>query len=251
MSSVACSCCAKLTEKHLIVTCSVCQKNFNNGCAGVSASEARIINSKKSISWDCNNCGKIGGDMKSLKSALILLQDEIKQLKSRINDSGTNTSLNNDTFEEIVREVEERRVRGKNVIVIGLPEPDSSVSNEQRLAHEKTQLKRIFSHLLPDLPFDNFSSFRLGKSNANGNRPRLLKANFQNEDIVRQLLRKSNKLKDSVDYKHIIISSDKTPKQIEHYRVLKRELEERISNGEHNIKIKYIKGIPKIVNDLN
>lgn len=39
-------------------------------------------------------------------------------------------------------------------------------------------------------------------------------------------------------------TSDKTPKQHEHFQNLRKELNERRSNGEPNLLIKYHKGIP-------
>lgn len=45
----------------------------------------------------------------------------------------------------------------------------------------------------------------------------------------------------------IKVFSDQTPHQIAKFKNLKDELALRMSNGESNLKIKYIKGMPKIV----
>lgn len=95
-STIDCSCCSKPTEKHLAVTCSVCKKAYSHTCAGITASEVRVINSRKSISWDCAECEKIGNDIKSLKSTLVRLQDEIKQLRTNVNSNSNAAVLSED-----------------------------------------------------------------------------------------------------------------------------------------------------------
>lgn len=82
---------------------------------------------------------------------------------------------------------------------------------------------------------------------ATRNNPRPIKITLCEEDIVHNLIRKAKTLRDSNSFKKINISLDRTPRQLEHYKSLKRELNQRISDGETNLKIKYIRGIPKIV----
>ena len=41
---------------------------------------------------------------------------------------------------------------------------------------------------------------------------------------------------------------DGTPRQISYYTELKEQLNARIDKGEQNLKIKYVQGVPKIVN---
>jgi len=43
------------------------------------------------------------------------------------------------------------------------------------------------------------------------------------------------------------ITSDKTPKQREHFQNLRKEVSEWRLNGESNLSIKYNKGIPSII----
>lgn len=49
----------------------------------------------------------------------------------------------------------------------------------------------------------------------------------------------------------MFLSSDKTPKEMQYYKEVKKELEERKNNGEENITIKFVNNIPKIVENLN
>lgn len=88
------------TEIQFLLTCSVCSKLFSNTRAGKTSPEARVINSKKEISWSCEDCKKISNDTSSLKAVIVLLQKEIKQLKLNISSYGTqNNSIAYSNFE--------------------------------------------------------------------------------------------------------------------------------------------------------
>lgn len=63
-----------------------------------------------------------------------------------------------------------------------------------------------------------------------------------------KLLKNWKILKSDACYNNITIANDKTPKQIQHFQELKRELERRKLQGENNLKIKYVQGVPQITN---
>ncbi|KAK9885693.1 hypothetical protein WA026_012458 [Henosepilachna vigintioctopunctata] len=83
MSKTACKCCNKSVENHLTVTWCIHWDVYGSACVRLSGSEARIINSKKSITWNCNKCEDISKDIASLRSVLKSLQAEIKELKDQ------------------------------------------------------------------------------------------------------------------------------------------------------------------------
>lgn len=149
--------------------------------------------------------------------------------------------------EKIVQEVEDRRCRRKNVIIIGIPEQDQSMTREQNCNVEFTQLKDIFAQMKLKNSVGHFQFHRLGRLVPGNTRPRLIKVMFDNEETVRQLLLNSGALKKSDRFGNIIVTSDKTPRQMEQYRAVKEELNNRKNSGENNLKIKYIKGVPQIV----
>jgi hypothetical protein len=65
--------------------------------------------------------------------------------------------------------------------------------------------------------------------------------------IAKEVLRNKNKLINSDLPRSISISDDKTSKQLEYLKNLRTELQLRRDNGEDNITIKYVKGIPSII----
>lgn len=130
-------------------------------------------------------------------------------------------------------------MRSKNIILYGVPEPVSK-SLEDRQGRDKSMVVNILNIILADCPAP-IKMFRLGKYNANKNR--LIKVCFSSEEIVKRLL----KIKQNNKEDEIRVFSDQTPQQKAYLKALKVELERRICDGETNLIIKYIKGLPKII----
>lgn len=59
-------------------------------------------------------------------------------------------------------------------------------------------------------------------------------------------VKNAKNLKNTETFKNITLSFDKTPKQMEHYKQIRNELQNRLKDGEHVI-IKYIHGVATIV----
>ena len=92
------------------------------------------------------------------------------------------------------------------------------------------------------------NAIRIGKFVATKGTPRPLKVMVNEESVVHDIILKARNLKNTDNYKNINISLDRTPRQIELYRTVKKQFNERIAAGETNLKIKYVRGVPKIVN---
>lgn len=237
-----CSCCSKITEPHLLLKCCVCQKIFHHACVGLSSSETRLINSKKSVSWTCNRCDQMGNDINSLKAAIVSLQNEIKSIASK----ESKDTVGDSQFEEIVQEVVERQNRRNNIIIFGMEE-QTNLTKEDRINAEKADVSRIFTHLIPNIKTMS-NVRRLGKYDAGRSTPRPVKVTLASSEQVFALLKKSGSLKENDMYKHIYLATDQTPRQIQYYKKIKMELNRRIEDGEENIKIKHVNGVPKIIN---
>lgn len=243
--SQLCSCCSKVTEPHLLLKCCICLQNFNHSCVNITASETRLINGKKSVTWTCSSCDQMGSDINSLKAAIVSLQN---QLKSITVNNVTDASLSTHSefqFEEIVQEVVERQKRQSNIIIFGMKEQEN-LPKEDRINAEKEDVRNILYYISPDVTVKNIQ--RLGKYDNQSSKPRLVKVSLLNSEQAIQVLRKSPNLKKNDNLKNIYLSSDQTPSQISYYKKVKSELEDRIKAGEENLKIKHINGIPKIVN---
>lgn len=244
MPNLLCVCCKKSFEDHKVVTCCVCKNYYSNICVELTPSETRIIKAKKNLSWTCQNCSQLGDNINDLKSIILTLQKEVESLKSLRNQP---TAVNNKVdYEEIIQEITERNLRKRNLVIFGVVEIDSK-SKDERAHHDEREITKIIQYLSPDATSDNIKPTRLGKYDATKNNSRPIKITLCDEATVHNLIRKAKTLRDSDSFKKINISLDRTPRQLEYYRSLKSELNQRLSDGETNLQIKYVRGIPKIV----
>nr|CAI5825417.1 unnamed protein product [Callosobruchus analis] len=150
-------------------------------------------------------------------------------------------------FEEVVEEVNQRNRRKRNLIIFGVDEQNQQEPPQVRLEREKTFIKNMIQAVDSEVELPDLRPVRLGLFTTGKNRP--IKIVLSSEDHVHRLIRKSKVLKTHKDYKKkkLSISFDRTPRQLEFYRNLKIELENRKQAGEANLHIKYVKGIPRIV----
>lgn len=239
---LACKCCNQICEGHLMVTCCVCMNKFKHSCVDITANEVRTLNSNKGYDWTCIDCRVIGKDLKELKALIINLQNDIKQLKEA--NSATINSSEID-YEDIISEVTERQRRKKNVMVFNLPEPDQSKTPTEQVDSDKNAVDRILSAVNPNLSSANFKIVRLGSFSPTKVRP--IKITTNNEDTVKTILANSKKLQSKNEFRKVRISSDRTKRQLEHYKKVKQELTDRINSGEANCRIRYFNDIPRVI----
>ena len=248
MNTVKCICCDSTVELHKSVNCCVCKRIDKIDCAGVSTAEARKIHQKSGLSWSCKYCIELGSDLNALKSAIVLLQDEIKVLKTTISTTQNKASRDDNSLletEKVIQEISEREKRKSNIMIYGCKE-DTVNSNKDQHILDADKVSQILSTL--DIAETEYSLFRLGKfDSTNVNRCRPLKICFSSPTPVNKALRNASKLKSTPNLNGIFISSDKTPMQIALYRNTKAELNTRLANGEQNLSLKYRNGIPTII----
>nr|CAI5856162.1 unnamed protein product [Callosobruchus analis] len=148
-------------------------------------------------------------------------------------------------FEEVLNEIEERNSRKQNIICYGVAE-NGNVSRQQQEAQDRSEITKVLQFLSPDIN-TNVKPIRLGKFDRTNPRPRPIKITLIDQNQVQKCLRNATKLNSSEVFSHIRISVDRTPKQIEFYKKIKTELNRRLANGEANLRIKHIRGVPRIV----
>lgn len=246
MPTLKCVCCGKTSEEHKMISCCACKDDYFHSCADLTATEVKSIRAKKSLSWNCPRCAELGNNIQELKSLIISLQKEIENIKSIKLSApvSPNTTLD---FEEVIQEISERNSRKKNIILYGVPE-NISGNRDEKVIHDQQQITNVLNHLLPEAEFESTPKpMRLGKLDVNKSTPRPIKITLPSESIAHELIHKAHRLKTFNDIPNVKVSLDKTPRQQEHYRNLKKELERRITAGENNLRIKYIRGSPQIV----
>lgn len=161
-------------------------------------------------------------------------------MSKKQNENSTKINLQaGKTIDDAVNELKDRSRREKNIIITGIPEALNKNLAERR-ENDLNEAEKIIQSMSIDCPAPT-NSIRLGKYVANKNRN--LKVFLDSVTTAKMILKSRN---NSVgDYK---IFSDQTPTQRNVLNELRAELSQRQQNGETDLKIKYIKGTPKIIN---
>lgn len=191
------------------------------------------------------NQNKMQLEIDNLRKANNIAEKRIETLESNIKlvqaaHSDEYSSATPLICENIITELQERNFRAKNIIVAGIPEPKSINKTEMENSDE-IEIAKIVKMVVPDSA-KPLRIFRLGKLNTDKNRP--IKVCFESQDSAINILKNKNNINHNSTVK---IYSDQTPCQREQLKKLKDELGRRSENGEKNLSIKYIKGIPKII----
>nr|CAH7729546.1 unnamed protein product [Callosobruchus chinensis] len=142
--------------------------------------------------------------------------------------SATNNTSTQSEALEILR-------RSHHIILRGIPEDNNDTNT----------VTDIINHIDPSANSYRLSVARLGA--ATTSRPRLIRVGFASPVIAKAILRRKNSILSHPVYKSIKISDDKSPSQMRELRNLRDELKQRLTTGERNITIKYVRGRPSII----
>lgn len=241
-----CSCCDRENEERHFLGCSICHKKYQLTCIDVTKAEACRIRVDSGLTWSCVACRAFAGGINELKQVIMNLQTEIQGLKGTAHQ-GIGCSLPPTDFEKVVQEVMERERRKTNIIIYKLAE-DGGASRGAQAELDAVTVGRILTDLGVADGGAPLQIQRLGKFDpTKHDLRRPLRVQLHNESVVMSIIRNSAKLRDQGSWKHISLSRDRTPKQVELYRMVRAELDGRVAAGETDLKIKYVAGIPTIV----
>lgn len=250
------------TTRDTAVQCDGCKGSLHVACTGLSKDDySRVTRYKtRAIKIMCNKCNSNLDQLLNIKGIIkaetTKLLEKITELETKLADislAKNNVSVNFSTsqFEDIITEVNERNIRKRNIIIFNLDEPSSNLNKEQRSQYEKSNITKLLSAVSTENTLTYLGYHRLGKYALNNTRPRPLKVTLENENDVLKIIKNTNNIKQINDFKNVSISFDKTPRQISFYQELRRQLTERQMNGETNLTIRYIQGVPKIITSKN
>lgn len=260
-----CANCSKLIddrESSKQLQCDACKQLIHLACTDLRAEDRVTRHKLRGIKILCNNCCSNVESFANLKTLLIDLKDDLQSKIEQI-DQKTKLVFNDITerlvhienrlstedqsappkiADTVVNEAVDRINRAKNIFVRGVPEITGDIETKKN--HDGGILKNILDTVMCNSTPVTF--FRIGKPT--NSFPRMIKVIMQNEHEAKHILKNKKKLLQNVSLKNVSIIDDKTPNQIECLKKLRKELEERKSSGEENLTIKYIQGVPKIVN---
>jgi hypothetical protein len=138
---------------------------------------------------------------------------------------------------EMISEIEERVDRSKNLILYNVPEPVVA-SREASLSADLSMVSSTI-HGMIDQEIDIRRVTRIGKKSE---RPRPIKVELRDKSDALLVLTNSRSAPSGIKVKN-----DLTWHQRNRIGELRKELEERLQQGEKNITIRYINANPKIV----
>lgn len=168
-----------------------------------------------------------------------LLEDEVKSLRSADN-SGSN-------LETVIEEFHDRERRSRNVILYNIPESKSKTLSV-RIEHDSKHISELTCHF-GNLDLDYaFKSYRIGRPSQDKVRP--LKVVFRSVGAVMDFCKNFQQtgLRNlNSDLHSVSLSRDRTPTERKHLNELRDTLKARTDNGETDLTIKFLNGVPKIV----
>nr|CAH7735676.1 unnamed protein product [Callosobruchus chinensis] len=119
------------------------------------------------------------------------------------------------------------------------------MSVNERSDSDTNAVIEIVNKIDPAISLSNIKPVRLGVFSDTKIRP--VKVTLENSDLVKKIAINSKKLSTSRTYSNVRISSDRTKRQMDYYKQVKRELMERQSTGDTNCRIRYFNDVPRIV----
>lgn len=237
----SCGICASNLNPEKELKCDLCLLPVHTTCSGLSRSEiACMLAEDRKLSFQCKNCADKGiyNELFELKQLIRALTTEIGKIK----DAATiqNVALSPDQTERMISEINERNLRASNVIIYNIDE-SPAVEPQVRSQHDLTKINEILIKIV-DNPPEPVKAFRLGRPTQGKIRP--LKVVFKNRYEALEVLKHKRSLPNSSGVK---INNDLTIMQRDYLKSLKEKLEAEASQGNTNLSIKYIKGIPTII----
>lgn len=145
----------------------------------------------------------------------------------------------------IMEEILERERRINNVILVGVKECDSDNGNARK-THDELSVTKLLCNIAGKADYSDkvVTVQRLGRREDGKTRP--VKVVLSSRQDAVWILKNKSKAE-----REVRIYDDKTPKQREELQQLREVLRVRTETGETNLTIRYVRGVPKIVNQKN
>ncbi|KAF0739497.1 Uncharacterized protein FWK35_00025852 [Aphis craccivora] len=193
---------------------------------------------------------KLSSLIAELKVENTQLKDEINILKNKVKilESTESVVHSNSSLSQMLQEVSQRELCAHNALVYGLSE-SSSTSAPQRISDDKIALENTLGQYSSIIPKSTMKHVRLGRVRQDYIRP--LKIIFQSKDEPINFIRgfTDAKLGGAMFPTNFRIFRDKTVYERGLLRSCHSELDHRAESGEAGLRIRYVNGVPKIIQD--
>lgn len=253
---IDCNLCAEEVEEgHKSVMCQKCNQWTHQLCANLNNQEMKALEKgRHNIMWFCNAC--TAEVVKFLKGVpthsterkahvdSVGLQEVVMKLDhvaETMNKMAEQMAKREKVFESVVErkvnqymeEKDEKVKRECNIILHNIQESVSD-DTEERKRYDASSVDDVLDYLEIAVPQEAMKPVRLGKKNADSDKPRLLKVTLDSIETKKQVLSKAKTLKNSSrsDLQKVYVSPDLTPKEREANRKLREELKVRRDKGD-------------------
>lgn len=239
--------------------CDICKKIICKNCCGISASEIRVICMVSRIMpFVCQSCrdnlfnlpnivkriddleATVHTQASDAIARTVALEQRVIKLEQSLDDllkTGTVPSLpvSSNALQEadIMGEVLDRQRRATNVMIFNF-----EVHNGRT---DAAQVGELFAEIC-GRPVGVGTVEKIGKPNRNGHKA--LKVILNSVADVNLVLR--NRVK-AINSRQIFIETDMTHKQRADLNEVRSELKRRRENGEDNLRLRYVDGVPRVV----
>lgn len=189
---------------------------------------------------------RLNKNLESLNQRVSTNEDRIKALEDSLQNGAA--AANTMSPDAVIAEINDRQSRMNNVILYKVPESDHT-NNADKKEHDRSKLLTILASA--NLSHEDVRTFfRIGKRGSTGPRP--IKLILKSRELALILTKNWNigTIAENDDTLiNVSMTSDKTPNERSFLGNLRGELKKRIENGEPDLTIKYINGVPRIVSD--
>lgn len=223
--------------------------------ADLSSKMSTLISTIDTIKHVSTDVADIKNDLKALNDKfdsfdprLAASEARITALENKFSNLGAQDH-SSVTPEELLREIGDRSRCLSNVLVYGLPESSSNDPNVRK-NFDLNKIVTLFSAVCPEVSTDGLKMFRLGAQSKRIKDSRPLKVICASELGARKLIENFNP--DSVKaldncFSNVNFGRDRTKMERQHLAKLRDELKKRSEDGESDLTIKYVRGVPEIV----
>ena len=254
-----CVTCSKPANKDSI-ECEFCHEWEHYQCAGISKNAYKMLgNSGPNVMFFCTVChpqltltlkfiNQIEDKQKAMENKLQKLEDELKCISASNTQPSsieqTDTFTGKSTTKQISPQGRTQHDRKFNVVVYGIKESNKGTPRHERTDHDLQSVAQIITKVDNNInPLSICDLVRLGKYQADSNRPRPLLVKFNRAIDVSVLLAKTSSLP-----KEIKIKPDMSPTERQTESILLKERWSLIQAGHERKNIK-LRGSKIFVNN--
>lgn len=248
MSFLKCLKCDDVLVPEKEISCDLCRRYIHSTCSDLSRTEIQCLRVKeRKLIYYCSSCSDFKSQLATLtklKETVARLEEEVKSLKDAesVDINGAADCVANPDISQVINELQDRQSRESNVLIFNLEETNAA-DHLERTRAVSAKLFDVIHSIDDSIDVSNIKFFRLGKYVEGRIRP--LKVTLSSKADALTLLKNKKRISGNLR-----IRSDLTPMQQQHLRDLRTKLQD-LNDGGGNKTIKYIKGVPQIVDAKN